>query len=86
MCLLGSHFVLWPISKLISRLGDVIYGDSRLLLLYNYFNGLSHIQQKYNLSKNDPFYKDFEKKNHIIGVWDDHDYGANNGFYRYLIE
>jgi hypothetical protein len=39
-----------------------------------------HAQFKFDQTTDDPFYKVFKAKTpQIIGVYDDHDYGVNNG-------
>jgi len=40
-----------------------------------------HVLRKYELAKNDyPHYNDMQANGtHVIGVWDDHDYGVNDG-------
>lgn len=50
-------------------LGDNVYGDT---------DDMSVLKAKYDLQKNNPFYKKFAKKTKIIGVWDDHDFGRND--------
>jgi alkaline phosphatase D len=51
-------------------LGDNIYGDS---------NDTTVIRAKYNLQLNQPGYKSFASKTKVIGTWDDHDFGKNDG-------
>lgn len=51
--------------------GDNIYGDKgphKNNLLY-----------KYMVQNNNPHYKELKNTTPIIGIWDDHDYGDNNG-------
>jgi len=36
-------------------------------------------QREFNISKNSPSYTELRNKIPILGVWDDHDYGVNNG-------
>ena len=56
-------------------LGDNIYGDSEdMEVLKN-----KYLQQKYN-----PSYRAFREKTPIIGIWDDHDYGVNDGDKNYV--
>ena len=51
-------------------LGDIIYGDTQDMRL---------LRSKYKKLAKLPEYKQFAKKTPIIGVWDDHDYGINDG-------
>jgi len=51
-------------------LGDNIYGDSHDMVV---------LQQKYELQKAQPDYQQLIKTCPIIGTWDDHDYGVNDG-------
>ena len=51
-------------------LGDNIYGDSE---------DLNVLKTKYELQKNNPAYKRFTSEIPVIGIWDDHDYGVNDG-------
>ena len=50
-------------------LGDNIYGDSE---------DLSILEQKYNRQNANEGYQQLRKSVPIMGIWDDHDYGANN--------
>lgn len=51
--------------------GDNIYADT---------SQRSYMQEKYNKLKSNPEYKKFRRTvSHIIGTWDDHDFGENNG-------
>lgn len=51
-------------------LGDNIYGDSDDPFV---------LRAKYNMQLNNPGYKKFIEKVPVIGTWDDHDYGKNDG-------
>ncbi|WP_299826422.1 alkaline phosphatase D family protein [uncultured Pontibacter sp.] len=51
-------------------LGDNIYGDS-----YD----MNVLRQKYDKVKAEPGYQQLMATSDIIGVWDDHDYGLNDG-------
>src|SRR5690349_16464987 len=51
-------------------LGDNIYGDS---------NDTTVLRAKYNMQLNQPGYKSLVSKTPIIGTWDDHDFGKNDG-------
>lgn len=51
-------------------LGDNIYGDSE---------NMDTLRAKYALQKSDPVYQQLRQHTPIIGVWDDHDFGVNDG-------
>lgn len=51
-------------------LGDIIYGDS---------DHLDTLEAKYARQKAHPGYQELIAKTPVIGVWDDHDYGVNDG-------
>ena len=51
-------------------LGDNIYGDSE---------SMDTLRAKYDQQKSNPVYQQLRKSTKIIGVWDDHDYGVNDG-------
>lgn len=51
-------------------LGDNIYGDTENMDL---------LKKKYDQQKSNPAYADFRSKVPIYGIWDDHDYGVNDG-------
>lgn len=51
-------------------LGDNIYGDSE---------DMKVLEAKYRRQKQDPHYRAFWDQTPIIGIWDDHDYGVNDG-------
>ena len=51
-------------------LGDNIYADTR---------DMKVMKSKYQLQKNHPEYQNFRSQVPIIGIWDDHDYGVNDG-------
>ncbi len=54
--------------------GDIIYSDTE---------DMSYMQQNYLKQKKDTNYSNFAKKVEILGTWDDHDYGANDGGVEY---
>lgn len=61
--------------------GDAAYLDSFSL---NYFKNslslnFSHAVNMFNKTKNDQYYQTLYKNVPTIGVWDDHDYGFNDG-------
>ncbi len=51
-------------------LGDNIYGDSE---------DMNVLLEKYLLQKNGTEYTQFREGRSVIGIWDDHDYGVNDG-------
>ncbi|WP_420146489.1 alkaline phosphatase D family protein [Spirosoma sp.] len=51
-------------------LGDNIYGDSE---------NMDTLRAKYAMQKANPVYQQLRQSASIIGVWDDHDYGVNDG-------
>lgn len=51
-------------------LGDIIYADTE---------DMSAMQKMYETQLNQKDYMKLRKQTDIIGVWDDHDYGLNNG-------
>jgi alkaline phosphatase D len=51
-------------------LGDDIYGDT---------DDMSVMRAKYEKQLANPLYRAFRSEVPIIGTWDDHDYGRNNG-------
>jgi alkaline phosphatase D len=51
-------------------LGDNVYGDT---------HDMGVLKQKYNFQKNNPAYQKLTDSTPIIGIWDDHDYGINDG-------
>lgn len=51
-------------------LGDNIYGDSE---------NMDTLKAKYDRQKANPVYQQLRQSTSVIGVWDDHDYGVNDG-------
>lgn len=51
-------------------LGDNIYGDTE---------DMTVMREKYDLQKSHPDYQKLLKQTDIIGIWDDHDFGVNDG-------
>ena len=54
--------------------GDIIYCDT-----YD----MAFMKKNYDQQKNDSTYQDFIKQVPVIGTWDDHDYGINDGGVEY---
>jgi alkaline phosphatase D len=51
-------------------MGDVIYSDTE---------DMADHKKEFDLMKFNPFYQDFIGQVPVIGTWDDHDYGVNDG-------
>lgn len=51
-------------------LGDNIYGDSE---------NMDTLRVKYARQKANPVYQQLRQSTQIVGIWDDHDYGVNDG-------
>lgn len=51
-------------------LGDIVYGDR---------GGIDTIRWMYNFQKKHPDYAALRQTVPVIGIWDDHDYGVNDG-------
>jgi alkaline phosphatase D len=51
-------------------LGDNVYGDTR---------DMSILGKKYQKQKKNPDYQNLLRVTPVIGIWDDHDYGMNDG-------
>lgn len=58
-------------------LGDIVYADSR---------NPKKLKKSYNQLANNKYYKTFRKHNKVYGIWDDHDYGENDGGADYPIK
>jgi alkaline phosphatase D len=58
-------------------LGDIMYGDS---------HDMSVLKKKYDIQKNNPRYKKLSARAKVIGIWDDHDYGINDGGKNYTMK
>jgi alkaline phosphatase D len=50
--------------------GDNVYGDTE---------DMQVLKQKYDLQKNNPEYQKLLNTCPVVGIWDDHDYGVNDG-------
>jgi alkaline phosphatase D len=50
--------------------GDIVYADGE---------DIKGMQLSYEKQKNDLVYQNFKKEIRIMGTWDDHDYGINDG-------
>lgn len=50
--------------------GDIIYSDT---------DDMTFLEKNYTVQKNKPEYKNFVQDIDVLGTWDDHDYGLNDG-------
>ena len=50
--------------------GDIVYGDTE---------NMNIMRAKYDVQKRNPDYQRLLSQCRVIGIWDDHDYGLNNG-------
>uniref|UniRef100_A0A6B2L735 PhoD-like phosphatase metallophosphatase domain-containing protein n=1 Tax=Arcella intermedia TaxID=1963864 RepID=A0A6B2L735_9EUKA len=61
-------------------LGDVVYADRQSIIPFIWRSPqMDEMRETYHYQKNSKFYQAFQKICPIIGVWDDHDYGKNDG-------
>lgn len=51
-------------------LGDIVYGDT---------HDMDLLKQKYNMQNQVPDYQKLRANATVLGIWDDHDYGINDG-------
>lgn len=58
-------------------LGDMIYGDS---------SNPEVLEEKYNAQLNNALYRKLLSSTQVIGIWDDHDYGENDGDKNFVIK
>lgn len=65
-------------------LGDVVYADTKHFPMFWEPSPVSVMKAKYDAQKARPAYHNFSSSTPIIGTWDDHDYGVNNGGAAYL--
>ena len=55
--------------------GDIIYSDT---------DDMTFLEKNYTVQKNKPEYKNFVQDIDVLGTWDDHDYGLNDGGKEYI--
>lgn len=55
--------------------GDIIYSDT---------DDMTFLEKNYTVQKNKPEYKNFVQGIDVLGTWDDHDYGLNDGGKEYI--
>lgn len=60
-------------------LGDAAYTDHRVLPTVFVYSGEANVKNKLLEVKNSLAYSHLRKSTNVIGVWDDHDFGLNNG-------
>ena len=61
-------------------LGDVVYADGFFFLNVHYvIDDEGELRANFDNTYNDPYYSILRNATEILGVWDDHDYGINNG-------
>lgn len=60
-------------------LGDAVYADTMYFPLLHKITPLDQWAAKYNRMKEMAGYRELRANVPILGVWDDHDYGINNG-------
>ena len=63
-------------------LGDAAYVDEPNLVQYyrsTFPNNWTRVEYLFNKSKSNEYYQQMAKNTPVIGVWDDHDYGINDG-------
>jgi len=65
-------------------LGDVVYADQRSIPFSWSPSPIETMIEKFNAQKYRPDYQQFLKACPVIGVWDDHDYGINDGGGEYV--
>ena len=51
-------------------LGDIVYGDT---------HNMDTLKHKYDMAQSKPGYRELKSQTPVIGVYDDHDYGINDG-------
>lgn len=76
---LWSHIARWD-PDFFLWLGDAVYTDSRQYQFLWVPPSISRYSEQLHKMKYSPDYSSFQKRRtRIIGVWDDHDYGVNDG-------
>eukprot|EP00002_Diphylleia_rotans_P014468 TRINITY_DN2821_c0_g2_i1.p1 TRINITY_DN2821_c0_g2~~TRINITY_DN2821_c0_g2_i1.p1 ORF type:complete len:346 (-),score=50.25 TRINITY_DN2821_c0_g2_i1:478-1515(-) len=60
-------------------LGDIVYTDIKRFVVFWSPAPVESVQNQYRSQYNKAEYKALHEKTDVIGVWDDHDYGLNNG-------
>eukprot|EP01087_Luapelamoeba_hula_P013909 TRINITY_DN400_c1_g1_i1.p1 TRINITY_DN400_c1_g1~~TRINITY_DN400_c1_g1_i1.p1 ORF type:complete len:454 (-),score=44.97 TRINITY_DN400_c1_g1_i1:21-1382(-) len=68
-------------------LGDVVYADTKVFTVVWHPSPTRVMHDKYALQKKNPHYHAFlhsQTNTSVIGTWDDHDFGKNNGGSEYV--
>eukprot|EP00743_Colponemidia_sp_Colp-15_P007648 GILK01008275.1.p1 GENE.GILK01008275.1~~GILK01008275.1.p1 ORF type:complete len:423 (-),score=39.30 GILK01008275.1:95-1363(-) len=60
-------------------LGDVVYADTRVFPFVWVPSSLETVKAKFDAQLTVPGYQRLLNQTPVVGVWDDHDYGKNNG-------
>ena len=68
---MNSQFFVW--------LGDAIYADYMYFPLLHGISPVDVWEKKYRDMRNQTGYRELRETTPILGTWDDHDYGINNG-------
>ena len=58
-------------------LGDIVYGKTA---------DSKDLSQQYEIQNENPYYRELKEKVKIFGIWDDHDYGKNDGGKDYALK
>ncbi|CAG9324234.1 unnamed protein product [Blepharisma stoltei] len=67
-------------------LGDSVYADIPYFYIATYPRNLSSWKQLYDNLKENPGYKELRNTTMVTGVWDDHDYGINDGDKNFILK
>lgn len=65
-------------------LGDAVYADTRIFPMMWIPSSLETMKGRFDAQRNNSKYQNLLQTTSVIGVWDDHDYGNNNGGKSYL--
>lgn len=86
---------LWPAileekSDVFVWTGDIVYADKSIengnVTFVKEISNISLLRKQYNELKNLPLYRQLGKTTRITGVYDDHDFGKNDGGKEYLLK
>ena len=67
---------------LFAWMGDAAYTDNtrKAGFVKDSSENLDYVKMRFNMTSEDYWYKEMKKSGvPVVGVWDDHDYGINNG-------
>lgn len=65
-------------------LGDIIYADHSIFLGWRRPGDVADVRRNYALQLRNEAYRTFLEQVPVVGVWDDHDLGANDGDRHYV--